>query len=398
VASVFDKKTVKDVDVRGKRVLVRVDFNVPLSEGTVTDDTRVRAALPTLRYLVDHGARVIVMSHLGRPKGAPDPQFSLRPVRRVLQRLLGRNVVFVDDIVGPEAHDAVDRMVDGEIIMLENVRFEPGEKTNDPEFARALASLADIYVNDAFGAAHRAHASTEGVAHFLPAYAGLLLAREVETLTAMLTEPERPFVAILGGSKVSDKFGVIDRLLDCVDTLIIGGGMCFTLLVAKGVSVGDSIVETEWVEPAKAMLTKAAEKGVELMLPVDFVIAEAIEADAETRIVAREEIPAGQMGLDIGPTTVELFKGAISTARTIFWNGPMGVFEMAPFENGTKQIAIAVSRNNRAASIVGGGDSVAALKKFDVEDRITFVSTGGGASMKLLEGSELPGLAALQDA
>jgi len=322
----------------------------------------------------------------------------LRPVRRVLQRLLGRNVVFVDDIVGPEAHDAVERMVDGEIIMLENVRFEPGEKTNDPEFAKALASLADIYVNDAFGAAHRAHASTEGVAHFLPAYAGLLLAREVETLTAMLTEPERPFVAILGGSKVSDKFGVIDRLLDCVDTLIIGGGMCFTLLVAKGVSVGDSIVETEWVEPAKAMLTKAAEKGVELMLPVDFVIAEAIEADAETRIVAREEIPAGQMGLDIGPTTVELFKGAISTARTIFWNGPMGVFEMAPFENGTKQIAIAVSRNNRAASIVGGGDSVAALKKFDVEDRITFVSTGGGASMKLLEGSELPGLAALQDA
>jgi len=395
---VFDKKTVKDVDVRGKRVLVRVDFNVPLSEGTVTDDTRVRAALPTLRYLVDHGARVIVMSHLGRPKGAPDPQYSLRPVRRVLQRLLGRNVVFVDDIVGPEAHDAVARMVDGEIIMLENVRFEPGEKTNDPQFAKALASLADIYVNDAFGAAHRAHASTEGIAHFLPAYAGLLLAREVETLTAMLTKPERPFVAILGGSKVSDKFGVIDRLLDCVDTLIIGGGMCFTLLVAKGISVGDSIVETEWVEPAKAMLAKARDKGVELMLPVDFVIADAIEADAETRIVAREEIPAGQMGLDIGPTTIELFKGEISTARTIFWNGPMGVFEMTPFENGTKQIAIAVSRNNRAASIVGGGDSAAALKKFDVEDRITFVSTGGGASMKLLEGSELPGLAALQDA
>jgi phosphoglycerate kinase len=395
---VFGKKTIKDVDVRGKRVLVRVDFNVPLSEGTVTDDTRVRAALPTLRYLVDHGARVIVMSHLGRPKGAPDPQFSLRPVRRLLQRLLGRNVVFVDDIVGPEAHDAVDRMVDGEIIMLENVRFEPGEKTNDPEFAKALASLADIYVNDAFGAAHRAHASTEGVAHYLPAYAGLLLAREVETLTAMLTKPERPFVAILGGSKVSDKFGVIDRLLDCVDTLIIGGGMCFTLLVAKGVSVGDSIVEREWVEPAKAMLAKAVDKGVEIMLPVDFVIADAIEADAETRIVSREEIPAGQMGLDIGPTTVELFKGEISTARTIFWNGPMGVFEMAPFENGTKQIAIAVSRNNRAASIVGGGDSVAALKKFDVEDRITFVSTGGGASMKLLEGSELPGLAALLDA
>jgi phosphoglycerate kinase len=398
VASVFDKKTIKDVDVRGRRVLVRVDFNVPLAEGLVTDDTRVRAALPTLRYLVDHGARVIVMSHLGRPKGAPDPQYSLRPVRRVLQRLLGRNVVFVDDIVGAEAHEAVDRMVDGEIIMLENVRFEPGEKANDPGFAKALASLADLYVNDAFGAAHRAHASTEGVAHVLPAYAGLLLAREVETLTAMLAEPERPFVAILGGSKVSDKFGVIDRLLDCVDTLIIGGAMCFTLLVAKGISVGDSLVETEWVEPAKATLAKALEKGVELMLPVDFVIAEAIESDVETRIVAREEIPAGMMGLDIGPTTVELFKGEIAQARTIFWNGPMGVFEMAPFENGTKQVALAVARNNRAVSVVGGGDSVASLKKFDLEERVTFVSTGGGASMKLLEGSELPGIAALQDA
>jgi phosphoglycerate kinase len=395
---VFDKKTVKDADVRGKRVLVRVDFNVPLADGLVTDDTRVRAALPTLRYLVDHGARVIVVSHLGRPKGEPDAQFSLRPVRRVLQRLLGRNVVFVDDIVGPEAHEAVDRMVDGEIIMLENVRFDPGEKANDPAFAKKLASLADIYVNDAFGAAHRAHASTEGVAHFLPAYAGLLLAREVETLTSMLSKPERPFVAILGGSKVSDKFGVIDRLLDCVDTLIIGGGMCFTLLVAKGISVGDSLVEPEWVEPAKGMLAKALDKGVNLMLPVDFVIAEAIEPDAETRIVAREEIPAGMMGLDIGPTTVELFKGEIAHARTIFWNGPMGVFEMAPFENGTKQVALAVSRNNRAVSVVGGGDSVAALRKFDLEDRVTFVSTGGGASMKLLEGSELPGIAALQDA
>jgi phosphoglycerate kinase len=393
----FAKKTVKDVDVRGKRVLVRVDFNVPLSDGTVTDDTRVRAALPTLRYLVDHGARVIVLSHLGRPKGAPDPQFSLRPVRRVLQRLLGRNVVFVDDIVGPEAHEAVDRMVDGEVIMLENVRFDPGEKTNDPTFAKALASLADIYVDDAFGAAHRAHASTEGVTHLLPAYAGLLLAREVETLTSMLAEPARPFVAILGGSKVSDKFGVIDRLLDSVDTLVIGGGMCFTLLVAKGIEVGRSLVETDWVEPAKAMLAKADERGVTLLLPVDFVVAEAIDAAADTKIVGREEIPADMMGLDIGPATIELFKGAISDARTIFWNGPMGVFEMKPFEDGTREVAVAVSRNNRAASIVGGGDSVAALKKFDLEERVTFVSTGGGAAMKLLEGSELPGLSALID-
>jgi len=393
----FSKKTVKDVDVEGKRVLVRVDFNVPLAEGAVADDTRVRAALPTLRYLVDHGARVIIMSHLGRPKGEPDPQYSLRPVRSVLQRLLGRNVVFVDDIVGREAHEAVDRMVDGEILMLENVRFHPGEKANDPAFAAGLASLGDLYVNDAFGAAHRAHASTVGLASHLPAYAGLLLAREVETLTGMLANPERPFVAILGGSKVSDKFGVIERLLDVVDTLVIGGGMCFTLLVAKGVDVGRSLVEEEWVEPAKEMLATAKERGVELLLPVDFVVAADIVEDAETAIVGREEIAADMMGLDIGPTSVELFKEAISSARTIFWNGPMGVFEMEPFEGGTREVAAAVARNNRAVSVIGGGDSVAALRKFGLEERVTFVSTGGGASMKLLEGASLPGVDALQD-
>jgi phosphoglycerate kinase len=393
----FSKKTVKDVDVGGKRVLVRVDFNVPLAEGAVSDDTRVRAALPTLRYLVDHGARVIIMSHLGRPKGEPDPQYSLRPVRGVLQRLLGRNVVFVDDIVGREAHEAVDRMVDGEILMLENVRFHPGEKANDPDFAAGLASLGDLYVNDAFGAAHRAHASTVGLAGHLPAYAGLLLAREVETLTGMLADPERPFVAILGGSKVSDKFGVIERLLDVVDTLVIGGGMCFTLLVAKGVDVGRSLVEEEWVEPAKKMLATAKERGVELLLPVDFVAAADIVEDAETAIVGREEIAADMMGLDIGPTSVEIFKEAISSARTIFWNGPMGVFEMEPFEGGTREVAAAVARNNRAVSVIGGGDSVAALRKFGLEERVTFVSTGGGASMKLLEGASLPGVDALQD-
>jgi phosphoglycerate kinase len=393
----FAKKTIKDVDVRGKRVLVRVDFNVPLAEGAVTDDTRVRAALPTIRYLVDHHARVILMSHLGRPKAGPDPALSLRPVRRVLQRLIGRNVVFVDDIVGPEAQEAATRMVDGEIVMLENLRFDPGEKANDPAFAKALASLADIYVDDAFGAVHRAHASTEGVTHYLPAYAGMLLAREVETLSGILTDPARPFVAILGGSKVSEKLGVIDRLIDCCDTLVIGGGMAFTFLVAKGVGVGTSIVEQEWVEPAKKMLEKALEKGVDLLLPVDFVVADQIVEDAETTIVGREEIPAGQMGLDIGPTTSELFKGAIAEARTIFWNGPMGVFEMTPFEKGTREVAMAVSRNNRAVSVVGGGDSVAALKKFDLEERVTFVSTGGGASMKLLEGTPLPGVEALLD-
>ena len=393
----FSKKTIKDVDVRGKRVLVRVDFNVPIADGAVTDDTRVRAALPTIRYLIDHGAKVILCSHLGRPKGEPDPQYSLRPVRRVLQRLIGRNVVFVDDIVGADAHEAVDRMVDGEILMLENVRFAPGEKANDPAFAQALASLADIYVNDAFGAAHRAHASTAGVAEFLPAYAGLLLAREIETLTGMLTDPERPFVAILGGSKVSDKFGVIDKLIDVVDVFIIGGGMAFTFLVAKGLGIGKSIVEPDWVEPAKKMLSKAEAKGVEMMLPVDFVLADTFAEDAETRIAGREEIPADMMGLDIGPASTELFKGAIADARTIFWNGPMGVFEMTPFETGTKEIALAVARNNRAVSVVGGGDSIAALKKFGLEERVTFVSTGGGASMKLLEGAPLPGLESLLD-
>ena len=393
----FVKQTVRDVDVNGKRVLVRVDFNVPLSDGSVADDTRVRAALPTLRYLVDHGARVIIVSHLGRPKGEVDARYSLRPVRRVLARLLGRNVHFVDDTVGSDAYEAVDRMVEGEILMLENLRFNPGEKANDSEFARSLAGLADIYINDAFGAAHRAHASTVGVTEYLPAYAGMLLAREVETLGSMLADPEHPFVAILGGSKVSDKFGVIEALLDHVDTLIIGGGMCFTMLVAKGVEVGRSLVEPDWVEPAKRMLEKAREKGVDLLLPVDFVVAECIVEDAETSIVGREEIPSDMMGLDVGPTTTELYKDSISSARTIFWNGPMGVFEMTPFETGTREVAVAVARNNRAVSVVGGGDSVAALKKFDLEERVTFVSTGGGASMKLVEGSKLPGLEALLD-
>ena len=393
----FSKKTIKDAEVHDKRVLVRVDFNVPITDGVVTDDMRVRAALPTIRYLVDHGAKVILCSHLGRPMSESDTRFSLRPVRSVLQRLIGRNVVFVDDIAGQDAQDAVSRMVDGEILMLENVRFAPGEKTNDPEFAKALASLADIYVNDAFGAAHRAHASTAGVAGFLPAYAGLLLAREVETLVTMLSDPEHPFVAILGGSKVSDKFGVIDKLIDVVDALIIGGGMAFTFLVAKDIAIGNSIVESDWVEPAKKMLSKAAEKNVEILLPVDLVLADRFAEDAETRNAGREEIPDDMMGLDIGPATRELFKHEIANARTIFWNGPMGVFEMTPFEGGTREVAQAVARNNRAVSVVGGGDSVAALKKFGLEQRVTFVSTGGGASMKLLEGAPLPGLEALAD-
>lgn len=394
----FNKKTIKDVDVAGKRVLVRVDFNVPLQDGSVSDDTRIRAALPTLRYLVDHHAKVVVISHLGRPKGEPDPQFSLRPARRSLERLMGRNVVFVDDTIGKAAHEAVERMVDGEIVMLENVRFYPGEKSNDLDFARELSSLADIYVNDAFGAAHRAHASTAGVAEFLPSYAGLLLAREVQTLSSMLLEPEKPFVAILGGSKVSDKFGVIDRLIDVVDVLLIGGGMAFTFLAAKGLDIGTSIVEKDWIEPAKEMMAKAKKSKCTLQLPVDFIAADAFAEDANTKVVGREEIPTDMLGLDIGPATCELFKSEIATAKTIFWNGPMGVFEMKAYEAGTKEVAEAVGRNNRAVSVIGGGDSVAALKKFGLEDRVTFVSTGGGASMKLLEGAALPGVEALLDA
>ncbi len=395
----LSKRTVKDLDVDGKRVLVRVDFNVPLTEaGAVADDTRIRAALPTLRYLVDHGAEVIIASHLGRPKGEPDERYSLRPVVRVLARLLGRNVVFVEDVVGEEVTEAVERMVPGELLMIENVRFHPGEKANDPGFARELAGLADLYVNDAFGAAHRAHASTTGVADHLPSAAGMLLSREVRTLQRMLEEAEHPFVAVLGGSKVSDKLAVIDRLLDFVDAVLVGGGMCFTFLVARGVDVGRSIVEEEWVEPCRRMLEKAAEKGVDLSLPVDFVVAEEVAEDAETRIVGREEIPDDMMGLDIGPTTIELFNEAVLGARTVFWNGPMGVFEVEPFETGTRKVAQAIARNTRATTVVGGGDSDAALRKWGLEQDITFVSTGGGASMQLLQGEALPGVESLDDA
>jgi phosphoglycerate kinase len=394
----FDKLTIEDVEVSGKRVLVRVDFNVPISEsGAVTDDTRIRAALPTIRYLVDHGAKVILVSHLGRPKGEPEDRFRLDPVVAVLSGLLGSDVRKMDQVVGDQVTAAVAGMSPGDVIMLENVRFELGEKTNDPAFAARLAELGEIYVNDAFGAAHRAHASTEGVAHILPAYAGFLLSREVETLTAMLDAPKRPFVAILGGSKVSDKFAVIDRFLDIVDGLLIGGGMCFTFLVAQGIDVGASLVEPEWVERAALMLAKARRNDVTLLLPVDFVVAEKMAEDAEARVVSREGIGRGMMGLDIGPATAELFGHSIESARTIFWNGPMGVFEMTPFEAGTRAVASAIAANVAAASVVGGGDSDAALRKFDLEDGITFISTGGGASMKLLEGEPLPGVVALLD-
>jgi phosphoglycerate kinase len=392
----FAKKTVKDVDVRGKRVLVRVDFNVPLAEGAVTDDTRVRAALPTIRYLIDHGARVILMSHLGRPDGTPDPRYSLKPVRRTLQRLIGRNVAFSPDVVGPEAEEAVGRMIDGEILMLENVRFDPGEKKNDPAFARKLAALGDIFVNDAFGAAHRAHASTEGVAHLLPSAAGLLMEKEVRYLAGLLADPPRPFAAVIGGAKVSTKIPAIEHLLPEIDLLLVGGGMANTFLKAEGVDVRASLVEDALVEAAVRILDRARERGITVLLPVDCVAADRFAADASVVSVEIGAVPPGYMILDIGPRTVAAFSEALRSAKAVVWNGPMGVFEMEPFARGSFALARAIAGLD-AVTVVGGGETAAVVALAGVKDRITHVSTGGGASLEMLEGKELPGVAALTD-
>ncbi len=393
-----DIKTIDDANFAGQRVLVRVDFNAPVNdEGVVTDDTRIRAALPTIEKLIGDGARVILVSHRGRPAGTGfEEAFSLGPVARRLQELLGRDIVLARALVGPDAREVVDAMGDGDVVLLENIRFDAREKKNDPAFAHELADLADAYVNDAFGTAHRAHASTAGVAALLPAYAGYLMEREVATLTGMLDKPKRPFVAILGGSKVSDKIKVIDALLDKADTLIIGGGMCFTFLLAQGKSVGTSLKEEDWVERAAAMIEKARERGVSLLLPVDVVAADAFANDARTAIVSVDDMPADMMGLDIGPETAELYAEAIAMAKSVFWNGPMGVFEMPAFEAGTKRVAEAVAANEAADTIIGGGDSVAAVNQFDLADQMTFISTGGGASMELVQGEALPGVEALK--
>ena len=392
-----DIKTIDELNAAGKRVLVRVDFNVPVSDGVVTDDTRIRAALPTIKKLVEDGARVVLMSHLGRPAGEGyEEKFTLKPAADKLAEITGFQVAFATDTIGDDAQAKVAALADGQIVVLENLRFDKREKKNDPEFCAELAKLGDVYVNDAFGTAHRAHASTAGVAELLPAYAGYLMLREVGTLTGMLDEPKRPFVAILGGSKVSDKIKVIDALMDKCDTLIIGGGMCFTFLLAQGKQVGTSLKEEDWVERAQAMIEKAQAKGVKLLLPVDVVCADAFAADANTKTTSVDDIPADMMGLDIGPETAKLYAEAIAEGKTIFWNGPMGVFEMDAFAAGTKAVADACAANREADTIIGGGDSVAAVNKFNLADQMTFISTGGGASMELVQGEALPGVEALK--
>lgn len=393
-----DIKTIDDENFAGKKVLVRVDFNAPVdADGNVTDDTRIRAALPTINKLVGDGARVILTSHRGRPAGEGfEESFSLGPIARRLQELLGRDIVLSRELVGPAAQEAVDALEDGDVLLLENIRFDKREKKNDPAFCEELAALGDVYVNDAFGTAHRAHASTAGVAALLPAYAGYLMQREVSTLSGMLEAPRRPFAAILGGSKVSDKIKVIDALMDTCDTLIIGGGMCFTFLLAQGKQVGTSLKEDDWVERAAAMIEKAEARGVKLLLPVDVVVADRFAEDVETLTVSVDDIPGDMMGLDIGPETAKLYADAVAEAQTVFWNGPMGVFEMQPFEAGTKAVAEAVAANVDADTVIGGGDSVAAVNKFDLADKMTFISTGGGASMELVQGEALPGVEALR--
>ena len=394
----FTKKTVRDADVDGKRVLMRVDFNVPLKDGVVTDDTRVRAALPTIQYLLDHNAKVILMSHLGRPDGTGfQPELSLRPAAEKLSELLGKPVKFVEDTYGEKAKEAVDSLESGQVLVLENVRFDKREKKNDPEIAKILASYGDIFVLDAFGTAHRAQGSVVGPAAYLPAYAGFLLEKAVDTLTSIFADPERPFVAIVGGSKVSSKIGVLDHLIDSADTLIIGGGMAYTFFLAKGYAVGTSLQEPDWVEPAKKMLEKAEAKGCKILLPVDNVVADHFGEDAKGEAVNSDNIPDDRMGMDIGPKTVQLYTDAIKGAKTVFWNGPMGVFEFDQFAKGTEAVARAIADSD-CTSIIGGGDSVAAINKFGLADKMSWISTGGGASMELVEGKALPGVEALLDA
>ncbi|WP_153731850.1 phosphoglycerate kinase [Sporosarcina obsidiansis] len=390
------KKTIKDIELKGQRVFCRVDFNVPMEDGKVTDDTRIRAALPTIEYMTGKGAKVILASHLGRPKGEVKEDMRLTPAGDKLSELLGKPVRKLDTSTGTEVEQAIAEMKDGEIILLENVRFNPGEEKNDADLAKQFADLADVFVNDAFGTAHRAHASTAGIAQYIPGVLGFLLEKELDVLGKALSQPERPFTAIIGGAKVKDKIGVIDNLLDKVDNLLIGGGLSYTFTRAQGHQTGDSLVEEDKVELAKSFIQKAKEKNVNLYLPTDAVVANAFSADAETKTVSVEEITEGWMGLDIGPETAERYKQVIVDSKFVIWNGPMGVFEMEPFANGTKTVADAMAET-KAYTVIGGGDSAAAVEKFEVAEQMDHVSTGGGASLEFMEGKELPGVAVLQD-
>ena len=389
----MNKKTVKDIDIKNKHVLMRVDFNVPMADGKITDDKRIKASLPTIQYVLDQGASLILMSHLGRPKGGPDPEFSLRAASEVLSSLLGKPVKMASDCVGPEVEAMAKALKPGEVLMLENTRFHAGEEKNDLDLAKQMAALGDVYVNDAFGSAHRAHSSTEGVAHFLPAVSGFLMEQELEYLGRAVSNPEYPYIAILGGAKISDKILVVETLLSKCDKLIIGGGMADTFLAAKGFNMQDSLVEAGSVELAKSIMAKAGDK---LLLPVDAVIADKFDAEAKTQVVDADKVPAGWRIMDIGPKSVSEFKAALNGARLIVWNGPMGVFEMPKFVEGTFAIAHLLAESG-ATTVIGGGDSASAVKKAGVAKQMTHISTGGGASLEFLEGKELPGVAALLD-
>jgi len=391
------KKTIKDIDLKGKKALIRVDFNVPLDKKqNITDDSRIQAALPTIKYALDADAKVILMSHLGRPDGKLVDSMKLNPVAERLEKLIGRKVVKLDDCIGGDVKKAVDKLKPGDVVLLENLRFHPEEEKNDPEFSKKLASLGDIFINDAFGTAHRAHASTEGITKYLPSVAGLLLQKEIEYLGNILTNPVKPFVAILGGAKVSDKIGVVENLLDKVNTILIGGGMAYTFLKSQGKAIGSSKLEADKVELAGGILLKAQSKGVTLILPLDHVIVQKLEPNAPSKVTEGIDIPDGWMGVDIGPKTAESFKAALKTAKTVLWNGPLGIFEMKPFDKGSKEIAKTLAEL-KAISVIGGGDTASCVASFGLQGKMSHISTGGGASLEYLEGQPLPGIVALND-
>lgn len=390
------KKTMKDIEVTGKRVFVRVDFNVPMEDGEITDDTRIKAALPTITYLVENGAKVILASHLGRPKGEVKEELRLTAVGERLSELMSKPVTKLDESIGESVEKTVGNMNNGDIVLLENVRFHKGEEKNDPALAKSFAKLADVYVNDAFGTAHRAHATTAGIANYIPAVSGFLMEKELDVLGKALSNPERPFTAIIGGAKVKDKIGVIENLLEKVDHLIIGGGLSYTFSKAQGYDIGKSLLEEDKIDLAKSFIKKAAENGVELHIPVDAIVAKEFSKDAETKVVDIDQIPSDWMGLDIGPKTAAEYAEVIKKSKLLMWNGPMGVFEMDAFANGTKAVAQAMAETD-GYTIIGGGDSAAAVEKFDVADKMDHISTGGGASLEFMEGKDLPGVVALND-